>query len=53
MIKIMNKDDDYVMIYSESQEVINYLKNNTKATLEMLYEGCPAIIVRKEKGKAV
>ncbi len=53
MIKIMNKDDDYVMIYSESQEVINYLKNNTKTTLEMLYEGCPAIIVRKEKGKAV
>lgn len=53
MIRIMNKDDDYVMIYSESQEVINYLKGNTKWTLEMLYEGCPAIIVRKEKGKVV
>lgn len=53
MIRIMNKDDDYVMIYSESKEVIDYLKDNTKATLEMLYEGCPAIIVRKEKGKAV
>lgn len=53
MIRIMNKDDDYVMIYSESEEEIKYLKENTKATLEMLYEGCPAIIVRKEKGKAV
>lgn len=53
MIKIINKDDDYVMIYSESQEVINYLKANTKVALEIIYEGCPAIIVRKEKVKTV
>lgn len=52
-IRIMDRDDDYVIMYSESQEDINYLKANTKATLEILYEGCPAIIVRKEKGKAV
>lgn len=53
MIRIMNKDDDYVMIYSESEEEIKYLKENTKATLEIMYGSFPAIIVRKEKGKAI
>lgn len=49
----MNRDDDYVIIYSEKKEEIDYLKQNTKATLEFIYDKYPAIIVRKEKGKAI
>lgn len=53
MIKIINKDDDFVIISSENSEEIEYLKKITKTTLEIVYDGFPAIIVRKEKLKSV
>ena len=53
MLRIMDRDEDYVLIYSEDEEAINYMKEKTKTAFELVYKGCPAIIVRKEKGIAV
>lgn len=53
MVKFIDKDDDFLIIFSEKPNEIEYLKEITKTTLEIVYDGCPAIIVRKEKLKAV
>ncbi len=53
MLKMMDRNEDYLLVYSEDEEEVNFIKEKTKATLELVYEGCPAIIVRKEKGRAV
>ena len=53
MIKFIDKDDDFMIIFSENPEEIEYLKKITKTTLEIVYDGFPAIIVRKEKLSAV
>lgn len=53
MLRIMDRNEDYTIIYSENEEEIQYLKPRTKTTIETTYKGCPAIVVRKDKGKAI
>lgn len=49
MIKIADKDDDYVYMYSENQNEIYSIKDSFKVSLTTTYRGCPALIVKKEK----
>lgn len=53
MIKFIDKDNDFLIVFSEKPEEIKYLKEITKTTLEIVYDGFPGIIVRKEKLKSV
>ena len=51
MIKIADKDKDYVYIYSENFSEISDLLSKTKVALSTTYDGCPAIVVKKDKEK--
>lgn len=49
MIKIAEKDKDYVYIYSENSSEIAYLSSKTEVVLNTTYQEYPAIVVKKEK----
>lgn len=49
MIKIADKDDDYVYMYSENQNEIYSIMDSFKVSLTTTYRGCQALIVKKEK----
>lgn len=49
MIKFEDKNDDYVYIYSDDPEEIQYLIGKTKVVFTQEHNGFPAILVRKEK----
>lgn len=49
MIKIADKDNDYVYMYSEDQNEIYSIMNSFKVSLTTTYQGCPALIVKKDK----
>lgn len=49
MIKIADKDDDYVYMYSENQNEIYSIMDSFKVSLTTTYRGCLALIVKKEK----
>lgn len=48
MIKIADKDDDYVYMYSENQNEIYSIKDSFKVSLTTTYRGCPALIVKRK-----
>ncbi len=49
MIKIADKDNDYVYMYSENPNEIYSIMNSFKVSLTTFYEGQMAIVVKKEK----
>ena len=49
MIKIVDKDNDYVYMYSENQNEIYSIMNSFKISLKTTYQGYPALVVKKEK----
>mgnify|MGYP004510287399 FL=1 len=49
MIKIADKDKDYVYVYSENTKELDSIINNLKVAAKVIYLGYPAAIVKKEK----
>lgn len=49
MIKIADKDKDYVYVYSENAKELNSIISILKVATEVTYLGHPAAIVKKEK----
>ena len=49
MLKIAEKDKDFVYIYSENLSEISKLMPNVRVACTTTYKNYPAIIVRKEK----
>ena len=49
MIKVEDKDKDYIYMYSEDPNEIYKIMNSVTVALMTTYKGCPALVVRKEK----
>lgn len=49
MIKIAEKDKDYVYIYAEEFSEIEDLISRMKTVFKTTYQDLPAIVVKKEK----
>lgn len=49
MIKVADKDKDYVYIYSNDNLEIYHLMSQFQVKCTTVYNNCPAIIVKKEK----
>ena len=49
MIKIADKDKDYVYVYSQNAKELDSIINNLKVAAKVIYSGYPAAIVKKEK----
>ena len=53
MLKIAEKDKDFVYIYSKNPEEIRKIMRSKlfDISLTVTYDGCPAIVVKKQKNK--
>lgn len=51
MIKIAERDDDYIYMYSKNPEEIKAIMEMVQVSLVDTYEGCLAILVKKQKRK--
>ena len=49
MIKVEDKDNDYVYMYSEDLRELQSIFDVVNVSLTTTYKGYPALVVRKEK----
>lgn len=49
MIRIAEKDKDYVYVFADDFSEIEDLSSKTKTVLKTTYQDLPALVVKKEK----